>query len=190
MTSKCYGNPLECGGKQRSPAEVRCTCPSGDGSLRWPCPAHPPETKPAPVGVKGMVEAFEEFHMADHRDPAVAPEWEWWRAAWRAALAQQPPVAPVGVEGLVADPTTALREVLALSNKERDAEENREYGAANDLYADLQGAAVNLVRDHGPALLSALEDARRYRFLAADHSLAWEEELDAAIDAAIAEGEE
>lgn len=20
----------------------RCTCPSGDGSLRWPCPAHPP----------------------------------------------------------------------------------------------------------------------------------------------------
>lgn len=21
-----------------------CTCPSGDGSLRWPCPAHPPDT--------------------------------------------------------------------------------------------------------------------------------------------------
>ncbi len=21
---------------------LRCTCPSGDGSLRWPCPAHPP----------------------------------------------------------------------------------------------------------------------------------------------------
>ncbi len=21
-----------------------CTCPSGDGSLRWPCPAHPPES--------------------------------------------------------------------------------------------------------------------------------------------------
>jgi hypothetical protein len=20
-----------------------CTCPSGDGSLRWPCPSHPPE---------------------------------------------------------------------------------------------------------------------------------------------------
>lgn len=20
----------------------RCSCPSGDGSLRWPCPAHPP----------------------------------------------------------------------------------------------------------------------------------------------------
>lgn len=24
-------------------AQLRCTCPSGDGSLRWPCPAHPPE---------------------------------------------------------------------------------------------------------------------------------------------------
>lgn len=21
-----------------------CTCPSGDGSLRWPCPVHPPMT--------------------------------------------------------------------------------------------------------------------------------------------------
>ena len=32
------------------PAEAqRCSCPSGDGSLRWPCSVHPPETKPAPV---------------------------------------------------------------------------------------------------------------------------------------------
>ncbi len=23
--------------------DAHCTCPSGDGSLRWPCPAHPPE---------------------------------------------------------------------------------------------------------------------------------------------------
>ncbi|WP_053006662.1 hypothetical protein [Chromobacterium subtsugae] len=23
---------------------LTCTCPSGDGSLRWPCPRHPPET--------------------------------------------------------------------------------------------------------------------------------------------------
>lgn len=23
-----------------------CTCPSGDGSLRWPCPQHPPEAAP------------------------------------------------------------------------------------------------------------------------------------------------
>jgi len=24
--------------------DATCTCPSGDGSLRWPCPAHPPES--------------------------------------------------------------------------------------------------------------------------------------------------
>lgn len=23
-------------------APITCTCPSGDGSLRWPCPVHPP----------------------------------------------------------------------------------------------------------------------------------------------------
>jgi hypothetical protein len=25
-----------------------CTCPSGDGSLRWPCPAHPPTPQGQP----------------------------------------------------------------------------------------------------------------------------------------------
>lgn len=25
-----------------------CTCPTGDGSLRWPCPAHPPGADPQP----------------------------------------------------------------------------------------------------------------------------------------------
>ena len=24
--------------------DLTCTCPSGDGSLRWPCPQHPPVT--------------------------------------------------------------------------------------------------------------------------------------------------
>jgi Lar family restriction alleviation protein len=32
----------------RDGGEVVCTCPSGDGSLRWPCPAHP---YTQPVGV-------------------------------------------------------------------------------------------------------------------------------------------
>ncbi len=41
----------------------------------------------APVRV---VDAFEEYHKADHRDPAVALEWEWWQAGWKAAVAQQP----------------------------------------------------------------------------------------------------
>lgn len=28
-------------------APTPCTCPSGDGSLRWPCPTHPPADGPA-----------------------------------------------------------------------------------------------------------------------------------------------
>ncbi|MGC0155795.1 ead/Ea22-like family protein [Chromobacterium vaccinii] len=27
-----------------APQPLTCTCPSGDGSLRWPCPRHPPES--------------------------------------------------------------------------------------------------------------------------------------------------
>ncbi|WP_081284722.1 DUF4031 domain-containing protein [Chromobacterium subtsugae] len=30
--------------RQKREALPRCTCPSGDGSLRWPCPRHPPES--------------------------------------------------------------------------------------------------------------------------------------------------
>lgn len=29
-------------GRRPEPEGLRCTCPSGDGSLRWPCPSHPP----------------------------------------------------------------------------------------------------------------------------------------------------
>ena len=46
----------------RQPAPVvACTCPSGDGSLRWPCPQHPPlpvaiTDKTGPNGIKWYVE--------------------------------------------------------------------------------------------------------------------------------------
>lgn len=31
-----------------------CTCPSGDGSLRWPCPQHPPEEDSNPAEFDGI----------------------------------------------------------------------------------------------------------------------------------------
>ncbi|MCS5807779.1 hypothetical protein LNO89_07285 [Klebsiella pneumoniae subsp. pneumoniae] len=31
-------------------AESGCTCPSGDGSLRWPCPVHPGSSPAIPDG--------------------------------------------------------------------------------------------------------------------------------------------
>ncbi len=32
-----------------APPVSGCTCPSGDGSLRWPCPVHPPEANHPPA---------------------------------------------------------------------------------------------------------------------------------------------
>ncbi|HEJ5021017.1 TPA: hypothetical protein SL662_004953 [Pseudomonas aeruginosa] len=73
-----------------------CTCPSGDGSLRWPCPAHPA------VEQAGGDEraAFELFvrkhcgmpaHIAVNWDAKFTNDaWEGWKA--RAALAQPSPV--------------------------------------------------------------------------------------------------
>lgn len=42
---KVATDPAVNGGLSLQPAQQQgqaCTCPSGDGSLRWPCPAHPP----------------------------------------------------------------------------------------------------------------------------------------------------
>lgn len=73
-----------------------CTCPSGNGSLRHPCPAHP-----APVEQAGGDEraAFEFFvrkhcgmpeHIAVNWDAKFTNDaWEGWKA--RAALAQPSP---------------------------------------------------------------------------------------------------
>ncbi|WP_028634919.1 hypothetical protein [Pseudomonas parafulva] len=36
----------------------KCTCPSGDGSLRWPCPVHPPGRTDDAVGAGEMLERF------------------------------------------------------------------------------------------------------------------------------------
>lgn len=63
-----------------APAEPVCTCPSGDGSLRWPCPAHPPEATPAqaqqakPLTEQEVAEAVFDYyqHFSDPQDAAEA----------------------------------------------------------------------------------------------------------------------
>ncbi|EPW8906991.1 DUF4406 domain-containing protein, partial [Pseudomonas aeruginosa] len=72
-----------------------CTCPSGDGSLRWPCPAHPAEQAGGDERA-----AFELFvrkhcgmpeHIAVNWDAKFTNDaWEGWQA--RAALAQPSPM--------------------------------------------------------------------------------------------------
>ncbi|EIU3489459.1 hypothetical protein L4P75_000420 [Pseudomonas aeruginosa] len=77
-------------------AQNECTCPSGDGSLRWPCPAHPAVEQ----AVGDERAAFELFvrkhcgmpeHIAVNWDAKFTNDaWEGWQA--RAALAQPSPV--------------------------------------------------------------------------------------------------
>ena len=40
-----------------APPSQQCTCPSGDGSLRWPCPAHPPTQERKPMTDGEILEA-------------------------------------------------------------------------------------------------------------------------------------
>lgn len=37
---------------------TKCTCPSGDGSLRWPCPKHPPAAAQEAVGARNALMAY------------------------------------------------------------------------------------------------------------------------------------
>lgn len=47
-----------------------CTCPSGDGSLRWPCPKHPPEILQTPGGWR-PAKTIEE--LMERRTPQLYP---------------------------------------------------------------------------------------------------------------------
>ncbi len=71
-------------------ARPACTCPSGDGSLQWPCPAHPP-VQPAPA------------------QPQVAGEAVGYNALFNAiAAATKPQVHGVAVEISVSAFTQAI----------------------------------------------------------------------------------
>ncbi|QKY79132.1 hypothetical protein SEA_HERNANDEZ44_2 [Microbacterium phage Hernandez44] len=52
-----------------APELTRCTCPSGDGSLRWPCPEHPPAEARA-----AYVEAWEDLQPEPGSLAAAAAE--------------------------------------------------------------------------------------------------------------------
>ncbi|MGC6958985.1 hypothetical protein ACP0JK_29085 [Pseudomonas aeruginosa] len=73
-----------------------CTCPSGDGSLRWPCPEHP-AVEQAGGDERAAFELFVRKHCGMPEHIAVNWDakftndaWEGWQA--RAALAQPSPV--------------------------------------------------------------------------------------------------
>ncbi len=73
-----------------------CTCPSGDGSLRWPCPAHP-AVEQAGGDERAAFELFVRKHCGMPAHIAVNWDAKFTNDAWagwqaRAALAQPSPV--------------------------------------------------------------------------------------------------
>ncbi|HFN0573233.1 TPA: DUF551 domain-containing protein [Klebsiella quasipneumoniae subsp. similipneumoniae] len=68
------------------PATPVCTCPSGDGSLHWPCPVHPGNSPAIPDGyVMVPKEPTEEMLQASYREAAVYSP-----TAYRAMIAAAP----------------------------------------------------------------------------------------------------
>lgn len=83
--------------------------------------------------------------------------------------------------GEIVELRSLLREAAAALEAARE-------DACVALVADIRFACGDNGKRMQPELVEFIrgltEDAERYRFIAADHSSAWEEELDAAIDAA------
>ncbi|WP_218035005.1 hypothetical protein [Pseudomonas aeruginosa] len=70
-----------------------CTCPSGDGSLRWPCPAHPAEQAGGDERAAFKTAYLAEFDCDADGDDNMAHSntaWRAWKMA-RAALAHRAP---------------------------------------------------------------------------------------------------
>ncbi|ENQ7654623.1 TPA: hypothetical protein ACRNJV_001762 [Pseudomonas aeruginosa] len=107
-----------------------CTCPSGDGSLRWPCPAHP-AVEQAGGDERAAFELFVRKHCGMPEHIAVNWDakftndaWEGWKA--RAALAQPSPAQaeqPTAddYEEVLADHRRLVRELDVLLNGEEGA---------------------------------------------------------------------
>lgn len=98
---------------------LRCTCPSGDGSLRWPCPAHHPEAQERPAKPAECADGCPDQQVCGHCQwppgpgAEAQPEPNWCRTCGRrphdpvAALCPDthhrkapPPSAPVGEDGV------------------------------------------------------------------------------------------
>lgn len=111
------------------PPKDICTCPSGDGSLRWPCPKHP-AVEQAGGNERAAFESRAEDAGSDiSRDDFgnyvnvyVQTEWEGWQA--RAALAQPSPASDLDPLNL-APHAEAFNEAPAEALKPGQAEAER-----------------------------------------------------------------
>ncbi|EIU1666582.1 hypothetical protein [Pseudomonas aeruginosa] len=125
-----------------------CTCPSGDGSLRHPCPAHP-AVEQAGGDERAAFEQWLEQHMSHHFSPELdlakyedsgeyrynpaADYWKAWQA--RAALAQPSP----------AQAEAEQPEVVAFIHERTGAVANAEMVRAMEEGSVLSGYSIGLV---------------------------------------------
>ncbi|WP_218777782.1 hypothetical protein, partial [Pseudomonas aeruginosa] len=114
-----------------------CTCPSGDGSLRWPCPAHPAEQAGGDERAAFKTAYLAEFDCDADGDDNMAHSNTAWRA-WKMA-----------------------RAALAHDEQEQAAHEIRLL--ANALGECIQAAGITApgVPLTGPQLLMFAEDLKR-----------------------------
>ncbi len=145
-----------------------CTCPSGDGSLVHPCPAHPASVKQAGGDERAAFEAWATHLPMDRqylRPDLYMPPTQWAWDAWqaRAALAQPSPAQaeqPTAddYEEVLADHRRLVREMDVLLNGEACA-------AKQAMLCDLVSQVEAEVRKSGQPLLVSAE---RYRWLRND----------------------
>ncbi len=136
--------------------EARCTCPSGDGSLRWPCPDHPPRHQVDAVGVMTYGEAAAAIGInsailrieAGDAGGALAPL----RGVARVlAAAPHGPAAPTAAAAAYAPPKSWRDEVQRLSQFATTAMHMSERDKRNCLDDIAQRLAAMLHEDAAPA---------------------------------------
>ena len=124
----------------KTPVEApRCTCPSGDGSLRWPCPAHPPEAQPvgSVVWSAGIENTMIEVKWSGGIEPPVGTK----------LYAHPPPSAPVGVGAL---------EVFRIAGGDTECEPNPTPERALEVLRDLR-ACYDEALTQQPAAVDEVE---------------------------------
>lgn len=175
------------------PAEAqRCTCPSGDGSLRWPCPAHPPEAQPVAweweyVGVAHYPRGHKVARSLREMDPTNPPYPDTWRPTRPLIYGDTaPPSAPVGVEAIL----EAFDEISGLCRHLRQGGPAPEdLQDLSDALDEAVGIAANMLHDLAQQPASTLpdvdDDDLTVAYMAGRHDGRKEAQQPAAVDEAM-----
>lgn len=108
-------NKINSCGSQCLTSPMRCTCPSGDGSLRWPCLEHPPEAQPIAWDVFDREGILIAGRVSKEDAEEIGSRWEYEGSRISPLYDHPPPSAPATV-----DEETAWREGWAMAYSDTD----------------------------------------------------------------------